>query len=484
MSQTEIAPSLRPEADVRLLLDAGQVRRYRAVPIRRDGKALVVAMSNPGDLASVEELEFLTGSRLCPLASSAGDIEQAIERHYPVSLLPVPSHRGKAASPDSPVVQLQRTLFREAARLGASDIHLDPGERSSRVRYRVDGHMVDAFRVPKWLHHRLVARIKVIARLDISEHRLPQDGHLADREDGIEARLSTLPTHRGEAVVLRLFGDRGALPSLAGIGCAPRVRNQLLAISHRPQGVLLVTGPTGSGKTTTLYAIINELRRRPLNIVTIEDPVEYRVDGIRQVQVDERSNLTFQAALRATLRQDPDVILVGEIRDPETARIAFHAGLTGHLVLSTVHATEAVATIVRLAELGVDRGVIASTMIGAVAQRLLRRNCPHCVEPDDPPEYCVERMGIPAAARSSLKRSRGCLHCALSGTSGRRPLFEILEPSASVRTSVVAGRDAELRQVAVDCGFVPVASQARDSVLRGEVALEEAYRTCYFGDFQ
>lgn len=483
MSISQVVPVLSPGAEVQSLLDAWQVRRYQAIPLRREGRALVVAMANPRDLAAVEELEFITGSRLCPAGFSQQEIERAIERHYPLSLLPVPATQATRTDiDDSPIVELQRALFREAIRLGASDIHLDPGERSSRVSYRVDGHMVEAFRIPGWLHSRLIARIKVIARLDISEHRYPQDGHLHDREDGFEARLSTLPTYRGEAVVLRLFGDRGALPTLDGIGCAPGIRDRLVAISNRPQGVLVVTGPTGSGKTTTLYAILNMLRRRPVNIVTIEDPVEYRVDGIRQVQIDERASLTFQTALRATLRQDPDVILVGEIRDPETARIAFHAGMTGHLVLTTVHATEAVGTLVRLAELGVDRGVIASTLIGVVAQRLVRHNCRHCIRPDEPPDYCLERMGISADDRPKLMTSPGCAECRYSGTGGRRPLFEILEPNDSIRSHVVGRRDARLRQAAVESGCVPLYRSVRERVVSGDVALEEAYRTCYFGD--
>jgi general secretion pathway protein E len=379
------------------------------------------------------------------------------------------------------VVELERALFREAIRRGASDIHIDPGDRSSRVRYRVDGRLIDGFGLPRWLHDRIVARFKVMARLDISERSLPQDGHLSDPAEGFEARLSTLPTYRGEAVVLRLFGDRGEAPSLARIGCGPEVRHQLLAISQRRQGVLLVAGPTGSGKTTTLYAILHELLREPLNIVTIEDPVEYRVEGIRQVQVDERRNRTFQTALRSTLRQDPDVILVGEIRDAETARIAFHAGLTGHLVLSTLHAREAVATLVRLSELGVDRGVIASTLIGVVAQRLPPRSCPGCRAPDDAPEYLADRLGIPTAARSGLSRPRGCIDCGFSGTRGRLPIFEILEPDRHLPGEPLPEGDLELRRLAIGSGFVPMIEAALPLALAGEMTLEEAYRACYFG---
>jgi type II secretory ATPase GspE/PulE/Tfp pilus assembly ATPase PilB-like protein len=379
------------------------------------------------------------------------------------------------------VVGLQRFVLAEALRLGASDIHIDPGGRASRVRYRIDGHMTDAFQIPKWLHHRLVARIKVMARLDISEQRRPQDGHLDDPAHGVEARLSTLPTWRGEAVVLRLFGDRGELPSLGRIGCGPGIRDQLLAIGHQPQGVLLVTGPTGSGKTTTLYAVLNDLRHQPLNIVTIEDPVEYRVDGVRQVQVDERTGLSFESALRSTLRQDPDVILVGEIRDAETARIAFHAGLTGHLVLSTLHATEAVAVLSRLSELGVSRGVVASTLVGVVAQRLVRRNCRLCSEPDPAPSWLLTRMRVSREEAGGLKRSRGCLACGWEGASGRLAVFEVLEPDREFRRAVLGGRDEDLRAAAANAGLIPLSRQTRDLVLSGEIAIREAYRTCHFG---
>lgn len=461
MSTTQVVFSLRPESPVLALLDAGQARRYQAIPIRREGRVLVMAMSDPRDLARIEELEFLTGSYVRPMAADPSDIGRAIERHYPVSQLPVPTRREAPAPATSPVVALQRAVLSEAIRLGASDIHLDPGDPSSRVRYRVDGHMIEGFSLPRWLHPRLVARIKVIARMDISEHRLPQDGHLTDAHSGHEARLSTLPTPQGEALVLRLFGVRTGLPTLSGIGCSSPVVRQLRAISHRPQGVLLVTGPTGSGKTTTLYAVLDELRRRPLNIVTIEDPIEYRVPGLRQVQVDERAGLTFRSALRATLRQDPDVILVGEIRDSETAGIAFDAGLTGHLVLSTLHATGTAATLVRLAELGVDQGVVASSLLGVVAQRLARLNCPECRVPDHPPEYCLERMSLGGSERSALRRSEGCAACGYSGTVGRRAFLEVLETNRPEGASL--------------------SSQARQAVLAGEVSAEDAYHTFDFG---
>ena len=383
---------------------------------------------------------------------------------------------------EPPLLEIQHFVFSEAVRLGASDIHIEPGRRQTRIRYRVDGLMLDAFELPRWLHEQLVARIKVMARLDITERRLPQDGHIVDRSEGIDGRLSTMPTQGGEAVVVRIFRDRENLPTIAGLGAGPAVETQLKAISRRPQGIVIVAGPTGSGKTTTLYAIIDELRGFPLNVVTIEDPIEYRVDGIRQIQVDHKSQLTFQRALRSVLRQDPDVILVGEIRDPETARIAFEAALTGHLVLSTLHATDAPSIPLRLTELGVDPHVVASAMIGAVAQRLVRRNCSHCLGPDLPAEFYLDRLGIEESEALGLRRSHGCEQCRYTATGGRMPLFEVLELNRDTRECVVAGNESELRRVAARSGFVPILNQAREQVLAGEVAVAEAYRTCYFGD--
>jgi type IV pilus assembly protein PilB len=383
---------------------------------------------------------------------------------------------------EPPVVRIQQLVFSEAVRLSASDIHVDPGDRFTRIRFRVDGRMQEGFEIPGWLHDRLLARIKIMARLDISERRLPQDGHLADRERGLEARLSTLPTHRGEAAVIRLFGGGSSLPTLADLGGRDSMEDQLRVLCHRPQGILLVVGPTGIGKTTTLYAIIDELRSSPLNIVTIEDPIEYRVDGIRQVQVDDRSGLSFEASLRSILRQDPDVILVGEIRDGETARIAFNAALTGHLVLSTLHATDTASAVVRLVELGVDRYLVSSALIGVIAPRLVRRNCPNCLRPDSAPTQYGERLGLDAAEHRNLRRSYGCVKCRFTSCAGRVALFEMLEISERIRPHIAGGREDEFMKVARNMGFVSLLDQAIDLVLAGDVSVEEAYRTCYFGD--
>src|SRR6266852_1352582 len=275
------------------------------------------------------------------------------------------------AEPSSPIVRIQKMIFDEAMAIDASDIHIEPCHEVTRVRYRVDGLLKESRKIPRWMHENLVVRIKVLARLDISERRIPQDGHIAaEVSNGPDIRVSILPTRWGEKIVIRLLRRGRSLMTLAQLGFQPHVEESLHGLIRRPQGMLLTVGPTGSGKTTTLYALINEIRHEPINIVTIEDPIEYEVDGVSQVQVNEKTGLTFSKALRAILRQDPDVILVGEIRDADTAITAFHAAMTGHLVLSTLHAADTTSALLRLTELGVGRPVLSSALIGIVAQRL------------------------------------------------------------------------------------------------------------------
>src|SRR6266581_9797048 len=317
-----------------------------------------------------------------------------------MSQLPAIVERQKPRTPAEehpPVVRIQRLIFEEAARLDASDIHIEPGRDATRVRYRVDGLLKQHLEIPGWMHESLVVRIKVLARLDISERRIPQDGHItAEESNRIDTRVSVLPTRWGEKIVIRLLRRGRSLMTLSQLGFQAVVEERLHGLIRRPQGMLLVVGPTGSGKTTTLYALINEIRQEPLNIVTIEDPVEYEVHGITQVQVNEKVGLTFARALRSILRQDPDVILVGEIRDAETALTAFHAAMTGHLVLSTVHATDAVSALLRIQELGVDRSIVAAVVIGIIGQRLVRVNCPICAEPEYPRAIYLDRLGVSA----------------------------------------------------------------------------------------
>jgi type II secretory ATPase GspE/PulE/Tfp pilus assembly ATPase PilB-like protein len=386
------------------------------------------------------------------------------------------------ASECAPVVRIQKMIFDEAVSLDASDIHIEPAQSISRVRYRVNGVLTDTREVPRWMHDSLISRIKILAKLDISERRLPQDGHIqGDGAAGMDLRVSVLPSRWGEKVVVRMLRRGRSLLRLAELGCSSETEQRLHALIRRPQGMLLVVGPTGSGKTTTLYALINEIRHHPINVVTIEDPIEYEVDRLTQVQVQEKGGLTFARALRSILRQDPDVILVGEIRDSETAQTAFHAAMTGHLVLSTVHATDAVSALLRLRELGVDRGLVASSLIAVVGQRLVRENCRACAEAEYPRPIYLELLGIAAADRGLFRRSPGCPQCRFGGTGGRLGVYELLEIRGEVRASAENGSEAELRNVALGTGMKTITRQAVELVTSSRISVEEAYRTCYFG---
>jgi type II secretory ATPase GspE/PulE/Tfp pilus assembly ATPase PilB-like protein len=380
------------------------------------------------------------------------------------------------------IVRIQQLIFAEAAALGASDIHIEPGRTTARVRYRVDGLLEETMQLPRWVHGSLVARIKVMAHLDITERKLPLDGHIdAEATGSDDARVSTAPTRWGEKVVIRVLKRARAAMSLAQLGFPRAVESKLVAWIHRSQGILFVVGPTGSGKTTTLYALVNEMRDEPLNIVTIEDPIEYEVEGITQIQVNEKHGLTFARVLRAILRQDPDVILVGEIRDAETAKIAVHAAMTGHLVLSTLHATDSVSALTRIHELGVERSSASSVILGIVAQRLVRLNCMKCAEPDHPPAAYLDCLGVAQHDLSLLRSSHGCPACRFSGARGRTGIYEALEMNEHIRDCYNQGDEQQIRRVARESGFVSLMDQAVAMSLCGDLSVAEAYRLTYFG---
>jgi type II secretory ATPase GspE/PulE/Tfp pilus assembly ATPase PilB-like protein len=373
-------------------------------------------------------------------------------------------------------------IFEEAVAMDASDIHIEPSQAATRVRYRVNGVLNESLEVPRWMHENLVVRIKVLAKLDISERRIPQDGHITAEDDkSPDIRVSVLPTRWGEKIVIRVLRRGRSLLTLGQLGFQPAIEERLHGLIRRPQGMLLAVGPTGSGKTTTLYGFVNEIRQEPINIVTIEDPIEYEVGGVSQVPVNEKTGLTFSKALRSILRQDPDVILVGEIRDSDTAVTAFHAAMTGHLVLSTLHATDAVSALLRLAELGVDRTVLASAMIGVVGQRLVRLNCQACAEPDFPRPIYLQHLSIDETCQSQLRQSKGCSQCRSSGSRGRVGLYELMEVNTRLRESILTGSEFDIRDAAREAGLVSMTRQAVDLALAGELSVREAYRTCYFG---
>jgi type II secretory ATPase GspE/PulE/Tfp pilus assembly ATPase PilB-like protein len=402
-----------------------------------------------------------------------------------MSQLPAVIQREKprvSTDESSPVVRIQKMIFDEATTIDASDIHIEPRQTATRVRYRINGVLNESLEVPRWMHENLVVRIKVLAKLDISERRIPQDGHItAEDANSPDVRVSVLPTRWGEKIVIRVLRRGRSLMTLGQLGFQSNIEERLHGLIRRPQGMLLAVGPTGSGKTTTLYAFVNEIRQEPINIVTIEDPIEYEVDGVSQVPVNEKTGLTFSKALRAILRQDPDVILVGEIRDADTAVTAFHAAMTGHLVLSTLHATDAISALLRLEEIGVDRSVLASALIGVVAQRLVRLNCPACAEPDFPRPIYLQHLSIDESRQMQLRSSKGCGQCRSSGSRGRVGLYELMEVTNRLRNTILTGSEFEIREAARQTGMVSMTRQAVDLALAGELSVREAYRTCYFG---
>jgi type IV pilus assembly protein PilB len=506
------ATTIEPDA-VRLISEE-LARKFVCIPVKKEGErdgegagrarrpALILAMANPGDFDAIQDVEFATGCKIKPMVATRTEIADAIERYYtPENWLQdflhnvteseeleivapegedrevsVSDVRNQAALP--PVVKMVNLIIQDGIRMGASDIHIEPTLNDVQVRTRVDGLLRDFMQVPKWLHSPLVSRMKVLAKLDIAERRLPQDGRIkvAIENRGVDLRVSTLPTHFGEKVVLRVLGSGRDVPSPAALGMKVDDLETLRNATDQPQGMILVTGPTGSGKTTTLYSILNEKKNPAINIVTVEDPIEFQLGGVNQVQVNIKAGLTFAASLRSILRQDPDVVLIGEIRDLETAEIAFHASMTGHLVLSTLHTNSTTATIARLLDLGVDPFLIASSVNLILAQRLARVICAHCKEESPPPAKLLERLHI-EDPEFAFYRGRGCDACAKTGYAGRVGLFEILRMTPTLKELVSRkASETELRKAAVAAGTTLLLQDAMEKVKQGVTTLEEILR--------
>jgi type IV pilus assembly protein PilB len=433
-------------------------REHDAMPVSLNQKLLTVAFADPRDFSAVQNIGFSTGLQIRPAVATLRDIRRAIGRHYTArpsseravhpsaprigeeDLRPDPSGPSDASDEGKPtgeqngsvsVVRLVDQIIGRAIQSRASDIHIEPGRLDLRVRYRIDGLLREDLRVSNDVLAALVSRIKILARLDIAEKRLPQDGAIRfpfERQE-IDLRVSTLPTHYGEKVVVRVLDRRRTIVSIDDLGFSTRNARSVEGFLQKKQGILLITGPTGSGKTTTLYAFIRALAAETENIVTVEDPIEYHLDGISQVQVKPGIGLTFAACLRSILRQDPNIILVGEIRDLETAEIAVRAAMTGHLVLSTLHTNDAPSAVTRLADLGIPRYLIAATLIGVIAQRLVRRVCERCARTVRP-SGGETRSGGSFCGITAYRRGAGCSACHHLGVSGRIGIFEILDGTA------------------------------------------------------
>jgi len=474
------------------------LKRSRLLPLAETEEAIVVAAADPVDRVPLESLSLRLGRSVLPRVGLPEDIEAAYERLYGGGSMieqilesdaaPTDEETGqdierlRDLASEAPVIRLVNLIIGKAVEARASDVHIEPFERRLRVRYRIDGVLRDVEPPPSRLRAAIVSRVKIMARLNIAETRLPQDGRikLAIRGKEIDLRVSTMPTIHGESAVLRIL-DQGAVAlDFAGLGMAGEILESYLAVLERPHGILLITGPTGSGKTTTLYASLLHLNQGETKILTAEDPVEYQLDGINQVQVKTQIGLGFPSLLRSFLRQDPDIILIGEVRDLETAQIAVQAALTGHLVLSTLHTNDAASAVTRLLDMGVEGYLIASTLNGVLAQRLVRRLCPECREPYEPMPEIVERLqyqGLLDHAPQRLYRPRGCADCAGCGYRGRTSILELLVMTDELRGLVVKREEAhEIRRAARTAGMCDLHRHGLAKAVAGVTSLEEVMR--------
>jgi type IV pilus assembly protein PilB len=492
-----------PDATIRLLPRQVAVR-HQAVPLSMDGGILAVAMGDPTNVVAIDDLRLVTRSTGVRAAvATLSDLREAVSRHYggadganqvlesiadmddvelTESRLPADDEEDEDGN-SAPVVRLVNAIFGEALHNRASDIHIEPQPRDVRVRMRIDGLLRERTVVPKQVQGALTSRIKILSGMDIAQRRKPQDGRGQVRvgELGADTRVSTMPTMHGETVVIRLLRkERQASGDLDSLGLGEEEQRIFLEAIGAPQGLVLITGPTGSGKTSTLYAALRHIHRPDVNILTLEDPVEYEMLGINQMQVDERIGLSFATGLRSALRQDPDVILVGEIRDPETASIAMQASMTGHLVLSTLHTNDAPSAVTRLVDMGVEPFLITASVSAVVAQRLARRPCDHCAEPVEATPDSLLRLGLTEddVAGARLRHGVGCNACAKTGYQGRLALFEVMQVTRAVRDLVVA-RSAEsaVRATALAEGMRSLRVDGLTKALEGLTTLEEVLRT-------
>ncbi|BBL92708.1 type II secretion system protein E [Thermus thermophilus] len=432
------------------LLDPRFAREKRVLPFKVEGNRLHVAMAHPSDLALLDELRFRTGKEIVPYLAPDREILEVLDRLLAEEVRPREEGRAReeAEAVDltleaMPAVRLAQALLERAIALSASDLHLDPQETHLQVRARIDGVMQDLERLPKDLEAPLAARYKVLAGMDIAERRRPQDGHFTFSFEGrrYEVRVASVGTLHGEKLTLRIIYPTGVRLGLTELGMLPEELDRFQKLLKRPYGILFVTGPTGSGKTTTLYAALEQLYTKEKTFVTIEDPVEFPLEGVVQIPVQPKIGLTFAEALRTVLRLDPDVILVGEVRDAETLDTALRAALTGHLVLATLHANDAIAALTRLLEMGAERPLLAATLIGTVAQRLVRRVCPQCAKPMPVPEEA--RLYLGERAPEVEKRGVGCPYCRGTGYRGRIGVYEVYAPDREALSRFAQGAGEE-----------------------------------------
>jgi len=502
------------DRDLLKLIPHHLLQRWKAVPIDRNGPRLVVAMVNPLDVYAIDQMRLVAGMDIESVIAAAEDVQSALGQSMSAreelagALQDMSQEFGTDSSEievearekedddvsidqlremmdDAPVIRLANLIIQQALRDKASDIHIQPEASRVRVRYRIDGILHDSMTVPKKAQAPLISRIKVMADLDIAEKRAAQDGRISLRVGGAEYdfRVSTNPGVNGEKVVMRILDKKGIQVRLDQLGIPNVMMDDFDGLIQRSYGIITVTGPTGSGKSTTLYSVLNTLNSPEKNILTIEDPVEYQLPGLTQTQVNTRAKVTFASAMRTFLRQDPDIILVGEIRDPETALIATEAALTGHLVFSTLHTNDAPTAIARMIEMGIEPFLIASAVIGVLAQRLVRVICPECKEAYTPPVEAFRRLNLSMDLESvTFYRGRGCERCRQTGYRGRIGVFELMLVSDHLRELILRKAPThELRQAGLEAGMMTLRQDAMQKILEGITTMEEALRVVYTG---
>ena len=484
----------RPEPAAVAAVPRELAERYTLMPVSiSESGELVVAMADPQNILAIDDLRIVTGFEVKPAISTKEDIMAAIEEHYKVAehteddtfvgtedMDQSELEQLKDVTSDAPIVKLVNFIIQKAVAERASDIHIEPQEHGLRVRFRIDGVLHEIMRSPRTVQASIISRFKIMADMDIAESRKPQDGHCAVTISGhsIDFRVSTLPTVYGERVVLRILRKDAILLQLSDLGFLPSVLERFESSFKKPYGAILVTGPTGSGKSTSLYAAINVLNSPHRHIITAEDPVEYRLDGINQCQVAPKSGLTFARALRSFLRCSPDVILVGEIRDQETAKIAVESALTGHLVLSTLHTNDAPGAITRLIEMGVEPFLVSSAIDCILAQRLARRLCSSCKQEYRPADSVLIEVGYhPDNLPEKVFKAKGCKKCGGTGYKGRMGVHEVLLMTEEIsRLTVEEARAEKIKQVAIDEGMLPLRQDGLEKVRMGTTSIEEIMR--------
>lgn len=487
------------DSKVAKLVPESLARKYSVVPIAISGNELDVAMADPLNIFAMDDVRVSSGYEINPLIASESEIIKTIDKLYSNEKVEkaaeefAKEHKLKLVKDEetlekiedinrAPIIKLVDLILSDAIKSGSSDIHIEPFEKYIKVRYRIDGNLIEKKRLPGDFLSALITRIKILSNLDIAEKRIPQDGRMKLNVDNknIDLRISTLPTIYGEKVVIRILRNDNIRIEKESLGMSDDNIEKLDRIIKSPFGIILVTGPTGSGKSTTLYTVLNELNSSDVNIVTVEDPVEYMLEGVNQVNVNAKAGLTFAAGLRSILRQDPDIVMIGEMRDSETAEIAVRAAITGHLVLSTIHTNDAASTIVRLKDMGLESYLVASSITGVIAQRLVRKVCTNCNEEYEASGYEKEILGIDKNEKVMLSRGKGCPKCNDSGYSGRIGVYEIMEISKEHRELIINNATTnEIKDFSIKNGMKTIRKSCEELVLQGKTTIDELIKIAF-----